>query len=146
MGAFINSILIKDETVLHETKLHWSIYIRAGLWSILFLILYAWLQQIAVSIAVPLVWLRYWLLCRFSEFAVTNKRVLVKTGVISRHVNDMSLGKVESCHVTQGIIDRIFGCGTLHFRGSGSTTKPLHNIDRPFAFARALDEAIHAAK
>ena len=39
-----------------------------------------------------------------SEFAVTNKRVLIKTGLIRRHSLETLLGKIESIGVAQSIL------------------------------------------
>ena len=50
---------------------------------------------------------------RTSEFAVTNKRVLIKTGLIRRHSLETLLSKIESIAVAQSILGRILGFGTI---------------------------------
>jgi uncharacterized membrane protein YdbT with pleckstrin-like domain len=44
-----------------------------------------------------------------SEFGVSTKRVLMKTGFISRHSLETLLSKVESISVYQGMLGRLFG-------------------------------------
>ena len=142
MGAFINSGLISGEEVVYETKLHWIMFLAPTIWTIILLpFSREWPFLLVIAAAI---WLLYWLNRRNSEIGVTNKRVLIKTGIISRKVIDMPLGKVESQNVTQGIFDRMVGAGTLHFRGAGSTPATLKNIDQPFALSKALNEAIDA--
>jgi uncharacterized membrane protein YdbT with pleckstrin-like domain len=135
MGAYISSNLIKDETVLHEARLHWSIYVFP-----VFLLLLSCVVPPLFIFSIP-----YFILVilnrRSSEIGVTNKRVLIKTGILARKVIEMPLKKVESQHVSQGIIERIFGAGTLNFRGSGSTPTKLGNISEPFALTEAIDAA-----
>ena len=48
-----------------------------------------------------------------SEFAVTNRRVIMKQGFIRRKTMELMLGKVDSLAVDQGIFARIFGFGTV---------------------------------
>ena len=43
------------------------------------------------------------------EQAVTNKRVVFKKGIISRHSEEMRLGSVETVEIRQSIWGRIFG-------------------------------------
>lgn len=52
---------------------------------------------------------------RTSTFTVTNKRVYQDWGILYRHHREIPLKKVVSVEVERGIIDRIFGCGTLVF-------------------------------
>lgn len=48
-----------------------------------------------------------------SSYAVTNKRVVLKTGVISRKVVDLVLAKCEGLHIKQSVLGRIFGFETI---------------------------------
>ena len=55
-----------------------------------------------------------------TELALTNKRVIAKSGIIRRNVIDVvSNTKVEGVSYNQGIIGRIFGYGSVLVRGTG---------------------------
>ena len=69
-----------------------------------------------------------------SEFAVTNKRVLVKVGFISRHTLELLLSKVETIGVDQSILGRILGYGTIVVIGTGGTREPFKAIADPLGF------------
>ncbi len=69
-----------------------------------------------------------------SEFAVTNKRVLVKVGFISRHTLELLLSKVETVGVDQSILGRILGYGTIVVIGTGGTREPFRAITDPLEF------------
>ncbi len=87
MGTYIEKNLIKDEYVEFETTYHWVIFFS--------------LRALFTLFIAPL-------LDRYAdEFAVTNKRVIVKTGLISRRTLEMNLSKIESVNVDQ----TIFGFG-----------------------------------
>jgi hypothetical protein len=48
-------------------------------------------------------WIRHWT----SEFAVTDRRVIIKVGLISRQTIEINMSKVESVEVRQGILARL---------------------------------------
>jgi len=79
-------------------------------------------------------WIRQWA----SEFAVTNKRVIVKVGLISRRTIEINMSKVESVEVNQDIFARLFNYGTIVVIGTGGTKEPFDLIDDPLAFRRAV--------
>ncbi len=77
-----------------------------------------------------------------SEFAVTNKRVIVKTGMIKRDTVEMFLHKVESVNVDQSVAGRMLGYGTLALHGTGGTAETFHDIASPLEFRRQVQEQI----
>lgn len=56
-----------------------------------------------------------------TEFAITNKRVIVKTGFIRRDADELRLGKVETVKVDQSITGRILRYSTISVIGTGGT-------------------------
>ena len=77
-----------------------------------------------------------------SEFAVTNKRVLMKYGFIRRCSVEIVLGKIESIKVDQDILGRILDYGTIIVCGTGGTKDPFHKITSPLAFRQAIQTEI----
>jgi len=65
------------------------------------------LETLLLVIAILLTVNRYIRLVT-SEFAVTNKRLLIKIGLVQRHTPELLLGKVETIGVEQEIYGRIF--------------------------------------
>jgi uncharacterized membrane protein YdbT with pleckstrin-like domain len=77
-----------------------------------------------------------------TEMAVTNKRVLVKTGMISRNTTEMMLGKIESIVVNQGILGRMLSYGTIIVRGTGGTPEPFARIAHPLEFRKQVQQEL----
>ncbi|MFY2645690.1 MULTISPECIES: PH domain-containing protein [Achromobacter] len=76
-----------------------------------------------------------------TELAITNRRVISKTGFISRSTVELSLQKIESVQVDQGILGRVFNFGSIVLAGAGTPRAPITGISNPMAFRRAfLDE------
>lgn len=76
------------------------------------------------------------------QFAVTNKRVIVKTGLIKRDTVEMFLRKIESVSVDQSVMGRVLGYGTLALHGTGGTAETFHDILGPLEFRRQVQEQI----
>ena len=69
-----------------------------------------------------------------TELAVTDHRVIYKTGLLSRHTIEMNRDKVESVDVDQSLLGRILGYGTVIVRGTGGSLEPMRNIGDPLTF------------
>jgi uncharacterized membrane protein YdbT with pleckstrin-like domain len=147
---YVQRVLQPGESVLHEAHLHWLIFLRAiglMLLAVIFLIGEVVVAPNEPMIATTLVViacffaliaaesaLRAWIRRVTTEFAVTDRRVIFKTGLISRHTLEMNRSKVESVDVDQPLLGRIFGYGTVILRGTGSTFEPIYHIADPLTF------------
>lgn len=79
-----------------------------------------------------------------TEMAVTNRRVLIKTGITSRRTIEMLLSKIESIVITEPFLGRMLGYGTVVIRGTGGTPEPFYLIANPVEFRRHVQEQIEA--
>ena len=86
--------------------------------------------------------IKAWITVSSAEFAVTNRRVILKTGFIHNKTAEMFLSKVESVGVDQTLLGRIFGYGSIELRGTGGSLEPFSNISRPLEFRRQIQEQI----
>lgn len=96
----------------------------------------AWVGVIVFFLLAALVGLLAYLRVRTSEFAVTNKRVLIKVGVLSRRSLELLLTKIEGIGVNQDITGRVLDFGTIVVIGTGGTKEPFKNIAKPLAFRK----------
>ena len=120
MGSYVNNHLIKDESVVLETNYHWVIFI-------------SWLGLFTLGLGPAIV---RW----SSEFVITNRRIIIKQGLISRRTFEMNLSKIESVNVDQSLMGRIFGYGSITIIGTGGTRESFHNIRKPLEFRKAFQE------
>jgi uncharacterized membrane protein YdbT with pleckstrin-like domain len=77
-----------------------------------------------------------------TEMAVTNRRVLIKTGMTSRRTLDLMLSRVESIGVEESTAGRLLGYGSVIVRGTGGTPEAFLIIAHPQEFRRAVQEQI----
>jgi uncharacterized membrane protein YdbT with pleckstrin-like domain len=73
-----------------------------------------------------------------SEFAVTNKRVIMKVGVLSTRSYELLLSKVEGIAVTQRLLGKLLNYGNIVVTGSGGTQEPFSDIQDPLQFRHAV--------
>jgi uncharacterized membrane protein YdbT with pleckstrin-like domain len=98
-----------------------------------------------IPVVIVLVWLIAALVKRqTSEFVVTNKRVLMKTGVFTVRSIELLLSKVEAIAVHQSLAGRMLGYGDIVLTGSGGTKEPFSSIQSPLAFRNAVQAASDA--
>jgi uncharacterized membrane protein YdbT with pleckstrin-like domain len=77
-----------------------------------------------------------------TEFAVTNRRVIAKTGFIRRHTLEMLLMKIESVAVNQNILGRMLNFGVVTVTGTGGTKESFRAIGQPFAVRKIISQII----
>jgi len=75
---------------------------------------------------------------RVTEYALTNKRIIVKSGILRRTSEEIMVDKVESIAVDQGLWGRQFNYGKLVLRGTGSTFEPFAYVPRPMEFRKCI--------
>ena len=150
---YVRRVLQPGETIVYATRLHEIIFWRAILSLIIAIVLAAsaWrvadnqnlslALQIAAAIFVVLALssaFRAFIRRATTELAVTDQRVIYKTGLLARHTLEMNRAKVESVTVDQTIFGRVFGYGTVTVRGVGSAFEPVRNIGDPLTFRSYL--------
>ena len=79
-----------------------------------------------------------------TEMAVTNRRVLIKTGIASRRTLDLMLSRVGSIGVEESALGRMLGYGSVIVRGTGGAPESFLMIAHPQEFRRAVQEQIGA--
>jgi uncharacterized membrane protein YdbT with pleckstrin-like domain len=77
-----------------------------------------------------------------TEMAVTNKRVLIKTGMGNRRTLDLMLSRVESIAVEETFWGRMMGYGSVVVRGTGGTPESFVMISHPQEFRRNVQGQI----
>lgn len=121
MANYTETNLLRGETITYQTTYHWiHFFSLQGLFSLFIIPL---VQQYT------------------DEFVITNKRVIVKKGLIAIWTLEMNLSKIETVNVEQSVIGRIFGYGCLTIIGTGGTREKFFLIRKPVAFRKAFMEA-----
>ncbi|MCO5935127.1 PH domain-containing protein [Mucilaginibacter sp. RB4R14] len=79
-----------------------------------------------------------------SEFVVTNKRVILKTGLIKRKFCEIQLNKSEGLQIEEGMLGRVLGFGKVRIT-SGGVVEVFSPIAKPFEFKKQINNAIEGS-
>jgi uncharacterized membrane protein YdbT with pleckstrin-like domain len=139
--SYVDDSLIPDEQVVFRTRLHLIIFFVPIVLLAISVCLFIYTVPVAAETVLAVAVL--WFLVKYvdyasSEFAVTNKRVIIKVGVLRRRTVEMLNTKVEAVSVNQGILGRILGYGNIVVTGTGGTNEPFNGISSPLEFRRAV--------
>lgn len=162
--SYVEEHLISGESLQYRTNLHWIVmlghaglsafFVVVGITSIVFSIsirrdgqshssALIWLALVAFLVAAIL--LGVGILKRSAtEMAVTNKRVIVKSGIASRRTTEILLSRIESIAVEEPALGRLLGYGTVVVRGTGGTPEMFEKIANPLAFRQQVQNQIAA--
>ena len=161
--SYIDSHLVAGETVIYQTRLHWIVmlgHIVLGCFLLCLpgaLLLYYAASQpglegnmqrladvagaallIAGLAAIVMGIVRR----NATEMALTNRRVVIKIGMVRRKTIEMLLNKVESIEIQETAFGRMLGYGTIVVIGTGGTSEPFVNVNRPLEFRSQVQQQI----
>ena len=134
--AYIDESLSAGEEISSLFTQHWIVRIPMVIWLLLL--------PLTFGISVVMVLYEY-LRVKYTELGLTNKRVISKTGIISRKSEEMKLTSIETVEIDQGILGRMLGYGNIHVSGRGISDVVLRNINDPMAVKRAIESISNPA-
>ncbi len=171
--SYVERSLVPGERLLYETRHHWMVLVGPLLMTLVFMALAAGLFVEATEakngsgvlagasaeavhgmdfVAIALVaaaigTLVYGLAKRnATEMAVTDRRVLIKTGIGNRRTLDLMLSRVESIGVEETFFGRMLGYGSVVVHGTGGTPESFVMIAHPQEFRRSVQQQIGAPR
>jgi uncharacterized membrane protein YdbT with pleckstrin-like domain len=158
--AFPDDVLTDEEEVVLHLRPHWRAAVRPALVLAVALgaVLTAWIMlptndggRIGVALvgAIGLffgvtrgVWpLVVW---RCTHYVVTDERLLLQDGVIARQRRDLPLAQVNDHVMTQSLLDRMLGSGTLTVDSIGDQAAVLTSVPHAQQVQTTLYELIEA--
>ncbi len=152
--GYVDKHLLEGERIVYRARLHRIIFVPplalALLGIIVAILIDIYLKNLQVAGIVGVAFLVVALVFAFprfirytsSEFAVTNKRVIVKVGLVYRQTLELVLTKVETIGVEQTIFGRILNYGTIIITGTGGTKEPFKDIASPLYFREQVQSQL----
>ena len=128
--SYIEQSLSAGEKIEAIFDLHWTAWIPVWLWVLLAI------PTIGITLLVALY---AYLRLKYQEQGVTNKRVILKKGIIGRQTEEMKLKSIETVEIDQGVLGRLLGFGTVRVTGRGVSDFLFKGIDDPMAVKRAIE-------
>lgn len=169
--SYVESNLVPGEKLLYQTRHHWIVLLGPLVIALLLGVPGAWLlvaalaqrpelggyaanmpggfqgfEILGVIFVVAALGILGWGVARrnATEMAVTNRRVLIKTGMGNRRTLDLMLSRVESIAVTETMWGRMMGFGNVVVHGTGGTPESFVLIAHPQEFRSQVQQQIGA--
>ena len=76
-----------------------------------------------------------------TEIGVTSHRFVEKYGALSMRTNEIALPNIEGVKMTQSLLGRLLGYGTVRIEGTGVDAVTTPEIADPVGFVRAIQTA-----
>lgn len=133
--AYLDESVAPGESVLARFALHWTAKWR--------LIVYLVLAIPTLGLAL-LAALYEWLRLRAIEQGVTNRRVVRKTGIVSRQTAELRLASIETIDLHQSTWGRLLGFGDVVLTGRGESSMIFARLAAPLDAKRAIESAYAA--
>jgi membrane protein YdbS with pleckstrin-like domain len=128
--SYIEESLSAGEKVEGLFRLHWTSWLWVWLWVLLAI------PTLGLTLFVALY---VYLQLKYQERGVTNKRVILKKGIIGRKTEEMKLTSIETVEIDQGVFGRMLGFGTVKITGRGVSDFLFTGIDDPMAVKRTIE-------
>jgi len=133
--AYLDESLAPGESIVARFRLHWTAKWR--------LIVYLLLAIPTLGIAL-LAALYEWIRLRSIEMGVTNRRVVRKTGIVSRETEELRLASIETIDLRQSAWGRMLGFGDVVLTGRGESAMIFSRVAEPIEAKRAIEGAYAA--
>jgi hypothetical protein len=152
--SYIDQTLGSNEKVLYRAQIHALFYIR--IWALFFGLtaFIGWLAiahagQIGAPVLIGL-FVFSTLLCLYLimplwalEIALTNLRIVMKRGLVTRRTHELELTAIEEVNLRQSLPGRILNYGILDVRGIGDADDLiLRHVADPLSFRKAIASAV----
>ena len=160
MAGYVEKTLAGGEEIIHRANFNWTYSFFPVFWfslgaavlAMFFFIQYAaevpfeelrvgWWSAIVAAASGSLILLNHLIILVTTEIVVTTYRFVYKTGLLSRHTQEVSLNKIEEITLNQTVWGRLLGYGQLILRGTGVGVITLPDMDDPIRLRRIIETA-----
>lgn len=147
--GYVRNNLLPGESIVYETKAHWKIFLAPAAYLLAGAYLYYLLNDTCTLPGIVVMGVGAFKLIPAlfnyftSEYAVTDKRIILKRGAFSTSSLELPLDKVASVGVDEPLLGRILGYGSIKC-SSGADPQKFEDISAPQEFRRqATQQALH---
>lgn len=129
--SYVEKFLAPGETVRSRAQLSWVLWLRA----------YAALLFLGIFLVGIFIFIQQTIFMYTTELATTDRRLILKRGLLVRQVLDIGLDNIESVAIHQDVWGRLLNYGRLTVRGTGEEAWQTPIIASPSGFRRDIEAA-----
>ena len=147
--SYIKKTLIEDEELIFHGKQHWLFWIKPLFYSAILLTLSGFFVTfkeplfyiLAIGFLLWNLFIFFYYLIQYkcTEYAITTRRVIFKTGFLRRDTNELKNEAIENIQIDQMIMGRMFGYGELSFTGTGGSRVVFGRVSNPTKVKKKIE-------
>ena len=151
--SYIENNLIPGEQIVFRTKKHLIIFLFPAIWLLFCLFVsfylignpvFAWVYWVPWLMALYF-WAYVGINYLSSDFAVTNKRVMMREGFFHRHTNETRIAAISQVNVDQSLLGQLLNYGIVGINAFGAYDS-FSMLARPFEFQKSVHEQLDKAQ
>jgi uncharacterized membrane protein YdbT with pleckstrin-like domain len=139
---YVDNTLLPHEKLILRAHIHWIVFAPPIFMGILAWVVYFQLHQLLLSAMIAFFGILGLISATINyfctEFAVTDKRVMVKMGFIKRDTWELNVNRVTSLNVDQSMLGRVLDYGDITVNGMGGSPAPIRAVVNPLQFRRMV--------
>lgn len=146
--SYIQNNLQAGEEIKYKADIHWYIFVYPVILLLMGAFFYSARQAgfvyyigLFLLLAGLFQLVKRILLKMGAEYVVTNRRVILKSGILSRDALELILNKCEGLRINQSIMGRLLGFGSIVVT-TGGMTNAFHFIADPMRFRNEINAQI----
>lgn len=153
MTSFMDRILSPSENLVEEVRTHWwemassSLILMVTVLVVLVLELGSLLTGSvgflvgSGAILLSLIfWVIHYVKWRTKYLLLTDRRVVVVTGVIAHRTNEIPINRITDIRCDQGVLGRILNFGSINIQSAGAEgTEGIGNVSAPFELRNRIN-------
>lgn len=147
--SYIDRNLLPDEKILFRTKKHLIIFFFPMVLAIFSIYATNYMHhnfiltkvEFAPWVVTLIIWCYVGLEYLTSEYAVTNKRVMMREGFFNRHANEVRLATISQVNVDQSLLGQLLNYGIVSINAFGAYDS-YPTIDHPFEFQKYVNQQL----
>lgn len=130
--GYPKKLLNPNESIVLDLNPHWRIFLAPGgllVLALALLVVAVWVVEnanpwlvwlSAVPLVAGLVWFTWrWIIWRSTHFVLTTDRVIYRSGVVSKHGQNIPLERITNVAFSQTVLERLLRVGDLRIESAG---------------------------
>lgn len=141
----IKSILTSDEEVLQDCRVHWIVFCKPVIYAVLALLVAIFFHPLVGAVILAMDLLVFYAAAVFYEsthLILTQKKVIGRTGFLSRGWSQLNLGHIETAYLQEPILGRLLGYSSVIVRGTGIGVVAFPYLLNSEIFIKKLEQHI----
>lgn len=170
--GYPQKLLGNDEQVQFELRPSWKTLVWPIVWLLVIVAAFAflmakvnswfdgttstimlWIVGVVALIALIVLVIRPFIFWWTTQYVFTNRRIIIRTGIIARRGRDMPLSKVNDVSFDNTVWDRLFNCGSLMVQSAAESGQliienipDVENVQREVYRLHDEDDAFRRAR